>query len=148
MVLFSLIAILVAIIDQIIKIFIENNIYGSSIEIIKNVFSFTYLKNYGAAWGILANNNWVLEILTPVLILTIMYYLYKSKCGKYEMVIGGLVIGGAVGNYIDRLFRGYVVDYIDFKVWPIFNFADVCIVIGCILFSIRLCIKKDNKNDE
>ena len=58
-----------------------------------------------------------------------------------------MVVGGAIGNYIDRLYRGYVVDYIDFKVWPIFNFADICVVVGCVLFCINL-IRNGNKPED
>lgn len=138
MVLFIGIVLLVTVLDQVIKFFIETNIYRESITIIENIFSFTYLENYGAAWGIFSEESWFLTVITPILLLAIIYYLYKFKRGKYEMIICGLIVGGALGNYIDRLFRGYVVDYIDFKVWPVFNFADICIVIGCILFSINL----------
>lgn len=138
MVLFIGIVSLVTVLDQVIKFFIETNIYRESITIIENIFSFTYLENYGAAWGIFSEESWFLTVITPILLLAIIYYLYKFKRGKYEMIICGLIVGGALGNYIDRLFRGYVVDYIDFKVWPVFNFADICIVIGCILFSINL----------
>ena len=138
MVLFIGIVLLVTGVDQVIKFFIETNIYRDSITIIEDIFSFTYLQNYGAAWGIFSEESWFLTVITPILLLAIIYYLYKFKRRKYEMVIGGLIVGGALGNYIDRLFRGYVVDYIDFKVWPVFNFADICIVIGCVLFSINL----------
>ena len=136
--LFSGIAILVAIIDQLIKFYVEKNISEKSIDIIENIFSFSYLKNYGAAWGIFSENSWILTIITPMLIIFITYYLYKYKNGKGDLIIGAIVVGGAIGNYIDRIFRGYVVDYIDFKIWPVFNFADVCIVVGCVLFTVSL----------
>jgi len=145
MFLFSLVCLGSIVIDQIIKFLIERYLYGKSIDIIENIFSLTYLENNGAAWGIFSDNNWILLIFVPVLIGIIGIYLYKNSNRKLEKILGGLIVGGALGNYIDRLFRGYVIDFLDFKVWPIFNFADVCIVIGCILFIIISI--KDIKGD-
>lgn len=133
--LFIVITLLVAFFDQLSKLIVETNLYNKSIEIIENIFAFTYLQNKGAAWGILAENNWILMILTPVFILLITVFLCKSECGKAEKICGGLIVGGAFGNYIDRLFRGYIVDFLDFKIWPVFNVADVCIVVGCALLA-------------
>jgi len=144
---FSMIAIIIVLIDQIIKFFIETKLFGKSVEIINNIFSLTYLRNNGAAWGIFSENNFILIIITPILILGVMYYLYKISNEKSEKIIGAMVVGGAVGNYIDRLFRGYVVDYIDFKIWPVFNFADICIVLGCIIFIINLIVKEKRNGD-
>lgn len=131
---FILICALSIIIDQITKFLIERNLYEKSIDIIENILSFTYLENRGAAWGIFSDNSWILLIFVPILIFIIGLYLYKVSNSKTEMILGGLIVGGALGNYIDRLFRGYVVDFLDFKVWPVFNLADVFIVVGCILF--------------
>ena len=71
---------------------------------------------------------------------------YKFFDSKFELVLGGLIVGGAIGNYIDRLFRGYVVDLLDFKIWPIFNLADVFIVVGCIMFVFMSILSKKNIN--
>lgn len=141
-----LICALTVIIDQLTKYFIERNLYGKSIDIIENVFSLTYLENRGAAWGILADNNWLLLIFVPILVVIIVLYLYKVSNSKAERFLGGLIVGGAIGNYIDRLFRGYVVDFLDFKVWPIFNLADVFIVVGCILFVILSLTRREKHN--
>ena len=145
MVLFIIVTILVVILDQITKFFIESNLYNQSIDLIKNVFSFTYLENYGAAFGILSDNNWILNVISPALIGILIYYFMKFSNKRYEKVIGGVVGGGAIGNYIDRIFRGYVVDFIDLKIWPIFNLADICIVVGCVLLCINF-IKKEKSD--
>jgi len=147
MILFFFIIIFITIVDQIIKFFIEANLFNRSVEIIDNIFSLTYLQNYGAAWGIFSDNNWLLEIITPILIICILFYFYKNKSDKFAVMTGSFIVGGAIGNYIDRLVRGYVVDYIDFKIWPVFNFADICIVLGCILFCINLFIKEKKYGD-
>ena len=68
---------IVLILDQLSKYLIENNLYKSSIDIIENVFSLTYVENYGAAWGIFSDNNWIILILTPILVTLIILYLYK-----------------------------------------------------------------------
>jgi len=145
---FTFVCGLAIIVDQITKYLIERNLYGKSIDIIENIFSFTYLENRGAAWGIFSDTNWILLILVPVLIFIIGLYLYKISNSKFEKILGGLIVGGALGNYIDRLFRGYVVDFLDFKFWPVFNFADVFIVVGCILFILIsiISMKGENKN--
>jgi len=140
-----IISIIVLILDQLSKYIIEINLYKKSIDIIENVFSITYVENYGAAWGILSNNNWIILILTPLLIGLIVWYLYKISKNKLEYIAGGLVIGGAIGNYLDRIVRGYVVDFFDFKIWPVFNIADIGIVVGCILM-VLLFIKEGKNN--
>ena len=145
---FTLICGLSIIVDQITKYLIERNLYGKSVDIIENVFSFTYLENRGAAWGIFSDNNWILLIFVPILIFIIGLYLYKISNSKFEKILGGLIVGGALGNYIDRLFRGYVVDFLDFKVWPVFNLADVFIVVGCILFILMSVISIKSKNND
>ena len=136
---FIVTAMISALVDQISKFFVETFLYE------KSAFFFTYLQNKGAAWGIFSDNGLFLKLITPILIsIIVLYFILLSK-SKFEFFIGGLVVGGALGNYIDRLFRGYVVDFIDFKVWPIFNVADICIVVGCLLYIIYL-VKNEAKN--
>lgn len=132
------IGILAVIVDQISKLLVQRNMYGSEISIIDNVFSLTYVENFGAAWGIFSEWDFLLKVLPPVLIVIILIYLYKSKPDKFEILSGTLVISGAIGNFIDRIRLGYVIDFIDFKFWPVFNFADICIVVGCFLMIITL----------
>ena len=80
MVLFSLICFVSIIIDQVSKFFIERNLYGKSIDIIENIFSFTYLENKGAAWGIFSENSWILLILSPILIFIIGFFFFWPHC--------------------------------------------------------------------
>ena len=133
------------IIDQITKILVYKNLYQGELSIIKNIFSLTYVENYGAAWGIFSEFDFLLKILPPLLVLVILFYIYKYKPGKIEILSGTLVIGGAIGNFIDRVRLGFVIDFIDFKVWPVFNFADICIVVGCFLMVLTL-FRKDEIN--
>lgn len=136
MYLLILIALSTLVIDQLTKFLIERNLYGKSMDIIKSIFSFTYLENRGAAWGIFSDSSRLLLIFIPFLIVGIIFCFYKLSFSNIERACGGLIVGGAIGNYTDRVFRGYVIDFLDFKIWPIFNFADIFIVVGCILFII------------
>lgn len=130
-IIFSLILIFI---DQLVKYFISGMPLYSSINVIPNFFNITYVKNTGAAFSILSNNTLFIILITII----ILFFLYKSvlKDNKYK-ISKILLLGGIISNLIDRIFRGYVVDYFDFKIFnynfPIFNIADICIVIGCLL---------------
>ena len=128
-------------IDQVSKMLIVSSLYQDELVLIDKILSFTYVENYGAAWGIFNKYDTILKILIPIFILIIIVFLAKAKPTKFETVAGSLVVGGAISNYIDRVVRGYVVDFIDFKFWPVFNFADICIVIGCIMLVISFIRK-------
>ena len=132
------------ILDQIIKIIVINsmNLY-QSINVIRNFFNITYVRNNGAAWSILSGNR-LLLILISVAALILIYFAFinSKKLNKLENISYGLLIGGTLGNLCDRIFYGYVIDYLDFNLFgynfPVFNFADTCIVIGIILICISL----------
>ena len=118
--------------DQIIKYYIINNFnYGQSLAIIKGVFHLTYVKNTGAAFGIFKNANNFFIIVSIIIILFLLFYrYYYFKSNIYINMSIGLIIGGAVGNLIDRILLNHVVDYLDFRIWPVFNLADSAIVVG------------------
>ena len=105
-------------------------------------FSFNYVENTGAIFGLFKNNNTFFIILTVLLICLLFYYLKKEK----HLRLGfSLVLAGAIGNLIDRLIYGFVIDFIDLKIWPVFNIADSCITIG-VLILIYKSIKTKNLN--
>lgn len=130
------------IIDIILKLIIKNNmVVNESINIINNFFSLTYVKNTGAAWSILSGKQFFLIIVTIIVIIFLLIYLYKMKNYSSLDIIGySLLLAGALGNLIDRIFYGYVIDYLDFLIFnydfPIFNIADCCIVIGIMILFI------------
>lgn len=131
----GLISLLVIIIDQAIKLLITN---VSNIEIIKNFFSITYVRNYGAAFSILNGSRWFLIITAIIAIILVYLFLIKNKnLTTIASFSYGILLGGIIGNLIDRMIFGYVIDYLDFNIfgynYPIFNFADTCIVIGAFL---------------
>ena len=122
-----------------------------SIKIIKNFFYLTYTQNNGAAWSILQNERILLLIGTVIVLFVIHKYLNKEEISKLETWIYGMIIGGIIGNFFDRLVFGYVIDFLDFYIlgynYPVFNLADSFIVIGIILLII-VNIRKEKNNDK
>lgn len=119
------------------RIFILNE----SKTIIDNFLNITYVRNTGAAWSILDNNTWIVTVISLLIIIGIIYYVYRNRTSKKILKIGyGLILGGAIGNFIDRIVYGYVIDFIDIDIfgwnYPIFNLADMFIVVGVILVMI------------
>lgn len=139
-----LIIILFLFIDQLIKFLVASNMYvGQSIIIISNFFKITYVTNDGAAFNLFSGNILFLVIIA---ILVIFYIIKNIKTlEKKEKYIYSILIAGILGNLIDRIFRGFVIDYIDFRIFgydmAIFNFADICIVCSCILLVLMEVIK-------
>lgn len=115
---------------------------NETINLIDNFFRITYVKNTGAAFSIFSNNTILVIIISVVVIGFLLFYIYKNKGNnKLENVSYAFILGGAIGNLIDRLVYGYVIDFLDFEILsydaPIFNLADTFIVIGVILFLIN-----------
>ena len=138
------IALLLIVIDQISKwIIVKNMQIGESITVIKNFFYITSHRNRGAAWGILQDQMWLFYIITIIVIAVIVYILQTQAKGKYFFQLSLVfILGGAIGNFIDRLFRKEVVDFIDTYIFtynfPIFNIADSALTIGVVLMFIQM----------
>lgn len=100
------------------------------------IFTFTHIRNTGAAFGLFANMNVVFILIAlAVIVVIIIYYRQLATASWVLQVALGLQLGGAIGNMIDRILYGYVTDFIDFRVWPVFNVADASIVVGTILLA-------------
>lgn len=144
--LYYLLAVLVILFDQVTKWFVVQAMkLGQSIPIIENYFYLTSHRNRGAAWGILEGQMWFFYIITSIVIVFVVYYLQTQ--GKKQPLLGtalALILGGAIGNFIDRLFRKEVVDFIDVYIfaydYPIFNIADSALVVGVGLIIIQTFI--------
>lgn len=136
-------SIILIVIDQVIKLVVNSSLkLYESITIIKKFFNITYVQNKGAAWSILSGNRFLLiGIAIIALFLIFMFFVKNKKLSKLEIIFYSLLIGGIVGNLIDRVIYGYVVDYLDFNIFgynfPIFNFADICIVISVVLILVK-----------
>ncbi len=147
-----IIASIFLIIDQISKIIVANYItLNSEIKVIKNFFYLTLCHNEGAAWGMFSNARFIIIIGTIAAIILIYHYIYIFKENTRNTFAFGLLMGGLAGNLIDRLIFGYVRDFLDFYIfkydYPVFNIADMFIVIGVFLLIISI-IKGDDKNED
>lgn len=106
------------------------------------VFAITFVKNTGAVWGFFQDSNTLFIWISLIAIGLLLYYYDSLPENSYLYFV--LVLGGIVGNLIDRIFRGFVVDFIDFKFWPVFNIADAAIVVGIIGLIFYVWKEEDN----
>lgn len=138
--------------DQLFKWLAIENLSGiATFPLLDGIFHLTYVENRGAAFGIM--NGWgiALIILTTVVLAGLVWLLLKGKFKHpFLLVAITLFIGGGVGNLIDRVFRQFVVDYLDFRLinFAVFNFADCCIVIGTIFLCIYVLFLSDKEKKE
>lgn len=140
---------IVFLLDRIIKTIVTISLdLEQGIIIIDNFFTIMHVHNYGAAFSILNGNRIFLIVMTFLFLGVIYFYFIKDKeLRKLEKIGLGLLIGGVVGNLFDRLFLGYVIDYLSFDIFgypfPVFNLADACIVLAVLLIMIDIW-KEDN----
>ena len=147
-----LIAVLILIIDQISKSLIEIFFkLNESVMVIKNFFYITVVHNTGGAWSIFSNHSYLFIIASIVAIVLLIKFMFGFKNNLRNSIAFASLFGGIFSNLADRLFLGYVRDFLDFKIfgydYPIFNIADIAIVIGVILLIIAV-IKGEDKYDK
>ena len=140
-----LLVLFIILLDQIIKYFVSTNMFlGQSIPVLPQIFHLTYIQNPGAAFGILENQRYLFILIAAVLIVAVIYFYKKIlQLSKLFQVGIALLFGGAIGNMIDRIFIGRVIDYMDFRIWPVFNLADIAIVSGCAIIAFNLLFKTE-----
>ncbi|MDD6597615.1 signal peptidase II [Anaerovibrio sp.] len=126
------IGILVFVIDQLVKHLVVSTMHlGQSFPVIKGIFHITYVLNPGAAFGMLEHQRWFFIVVALAAVLLGVFFYRKLQQESILMRSGaGLLLGGAVGNLADRIQSGLVVDFLDFRVWPVFNIADIAICAG------------------
>lgn len=147
---------ILVVIDQITKYIALSSLKPiGSMSFIKGFMDFTFVENRGAAFGILEGQRWFFVVATIVISAVIIYAFVKMPKKneyKYMNLALVLILAGAFGNVIDRLFRGYVVDFFEFTFidWPVFNVADIYVVVGTIIFAflILFVIKDEPKNNK
>jgi signal peptidase II len=153
-VLYYIIAVIIIGIDQVTKwLIVKNMELGESITVIENFLYITSHRNRGAAWGILQGQMWFFYIITTIVIIGIIYYIQKyTKENKVMGVALGLMLGGAIGNFIDRLFRKEVVDFINTYIFsydfPIFNVADSALCVGVVLLFIQMLLEGKQEKEK
>ena len=135
--------ILIVFLDQVTKSFFSQILSaGESLPIIRNVLHMTLVHNTGIAFGLFKNQGIVFIIVAAIAIIlcayNIYYYKYhEEKLSFLYIVAFSMILGGALGNLIDRVTVGYVIDFIDLRIWPVFNIADSMITMGAIIVFIK-----------
>lgn len=146
----------VVVVDQIVKHLIQSNVQlNQSIPVMDGVFHITYIQNFGAAFSILQNQQTLLQVVSGGAVLALLGYLvWKGKTMHWMASASfSLIIAGGLGNLIDRFTKGYVVDFFDFRIWPIFNVADIAVCCGCgllifyVLFWEKKAAAREQKED-
>ncbi len=143
-------SVLIVIFDQLSKSIAIKYLQSSNARvIIPNFFKLIYVENYGAAFGILQNRKWLFIIITIAIIIYISLFMMKNyrRMNVLTRIGVGMLVGGAIGNFIDRVRFGYVVDFFSFRLlkkfdFPVFNIADLFIVIGTIIILILVLFDK------
>lgn len=142
----------IVLIDQISKYAIVANIaLGESVDVIKGVFRFTYIRNEGAAFGMLDDARWVFLLLSTLAIVGVLVYMFVKKPTSRMLCISlAFIVGGGIGNMIDRLKLGYVIDFLDFCAFPklwiwTFNVADAFVVVGAFMLIAWMIIDMVNE---
>lgn len=150
MLIIFILACFLILLDQLSKNFIVNHFsLGENKEVIVNFFSISSHRNRGAAWGILQDSRLFFLVVTVIFIAILTHYLFKQKntLSSFDKGTFALIYGGAIGNFIDRLTRHEVVDFLDFRIFgydfPIFNLADCFICVGVIFLLFKI-YKEDN----
>lgn len=121
-----------------------------SIPVIQDVFHITYIHNTGAAFSIMAGQISLLILLPLFMIIAAVVFMFVMRKKGHPMLMTSvaLIAGGGVGNLIDRMMLGYVVDYLDFRVFPIFNLADIAVCVGCGLLILYVLFFDGKQKDE
>lgn len=138
------------VLDQLVKYLVAGGMaLGESIPVIEGVFHITRFHNTGAAFSSFEGQRVLLIALPVVLIAAGLVYAWKNRSKSRLMLLSiAMIIGGGIGNLIDRVALGYVVDMFDFRVFPIFNVADSFVTVGCILLCIYILFYSDREHKE
>ena len=142
---------IIALIDQAAKFFAAGLLPTiQTIPIIDDVFHLTYVENTGAGFGVFAGYTWILTLLTVVVIVAAVSYVVVKRPHNRMFLTGfTFMLGGAVGNVVDRIRLGYVIDFFDFRLinFPVFNIADCFITVGAIIFAVYVIFYSDKKEN-
>ena len=151
----ALIIALLVVIDQISKVIAYNTlaVNGNASTIKNAVFSFYYVENTGISFSMLNSKMTLIIIITTIILICLLYVLVKTPKTLYYMpfsVTLSVIVAGAIGNLYDRIFRGYVIDFImlEFINFPVFNFADICVCIGLLVLVILIFFRYKDKDFE
>lgn len=131
----------IVLVDQLLKFAVYKWLMPiQSLELIPRVLSFDYVENTGMAFGFLPNNQWLIMAFTLAICVGIAVALFRYRHhSRLSWMASAMILGGGIGNIVDRLARGFVVDYIHFSFFPfVFNLADICVVVGVVLLVLHM----------
>ncbi|MDD6881791.1 MAG: signal peptidase II [Firmicutes bacterium] len=122
----------IIVLDQVVKLMVRSSMFvGQSIPVIDGIFHLTYVQNRGAAFSILYGQNVFLIFVPTIAVLLAIWYMEKHLKEHWTMILAlSLLVSGGIGNLIDRGFFGFVTDMFDFRIWPVFNVADIAVCVG------------------
>lgn len=122
----------IILLDQAVKFTVRAEMYaGESIPVLENIFHITYVQNRGAAFSLFSGSGVMLIVLPVIAVAAAWWYMEKHRREHWTLAVSlSLVIAGGIGNLIDRFFLGFVTDMFDFRIWPVFNIADIAVCIG------------------
>ncbi len=141
--LFYAIASMVVVIDQLIKYVVHQTMQLGQTIPLCGILKLTYVRNTGAAFSLFIGFSPYLAVVGVIVVLAVICFHYRLPAKRYDLQSGlAFILGGSLGNLIDRVFRSYVIDYLDITIWPVFNFADIMINAGVILIIFRLCSER------
>ncbi len=137
--LFWICAALAFFLDRIVKQYVIGHfVLHEGHDVLEGILSFVYVQNQGAAFSMLSGQRWLLLLIAAAAVGAILWYRRGGRLGRWMDSLLGMVVGGAIGNMVDRFFYGYVVDFISIGWWPVFNVADMMIVGGGI--GLLICV--------
>ena len=138
---------LVVFLDQLIKYFVVQYLpQAGTVTVVPYILDLTYVENRGVAFGMFKDMRWIFVVFTAIIILVLLYIIiFKGIKSKLFLISSALIIGGGIGNLIDRIFLGYVIDYLQLSFFsPVCNFADYAITVGTVLLVIYLLFFSDS----
>lgn len=147
-----LLIVVIVLLDQITKFSVRGLMYiGESIPVVEDIFHITYVQNRGAAFSLFSGSG-VMLIIIPIAALSLaIWYMEKHKGEHWTLTFSlCLIISGGLGNLIDRVFMGFVTDMFDFRIWPVFNVADIAVCLGAgflILYTLAFYGKTSEANN-
>ena len=142
---------LVVVIDQVIKYFVAMYLpQAGVVTAIPHLLDLNYVENPGVAFGMFENMRWIFVALNSVIIVVLLYIIiFKKIKSKMFLISSALIIGGGIGNLIDRVLYGYVIDYLQLSFFsPVCNFADYAVTVGTVLLVIYLLFMSDSSKKE
>ena len=147
----TVIAVVLIAVDQIVKNWAEDVLTKGEIAVIEDVLYFKYAENTGVAFSMFSDNRWMLIGITSIMLIVVLAFFLSGKVtDKLEQLSLALILAGGVGNLIDRISLGYVIDFIDVRIinFAIFNIADICICVGAFLLCVAVYLSDKKEASE